>query len=842
MLRAAARLGPAGGGWCLRQPSCCPTLRASARCLTTRSRRHQPPPARSVDLVSQLLRKRPTLCLKVIDVSDFEAGFSPALREASRGSPILVALTKTDLLPQPISPKDVNFMKWRLESKGLKVASAHPIQLDVRGETELDTFVLKSSGVAELATAIERHQGEDGRDVVVCGAAGSGKSTLVRALSAELCRRRGEEPPVMPPVAPGRPARPESVAALPRAQPAPLSVTGGTAKERRGPVLWDTPGLVPPFSLSRRLLPGVLAPLQLGLAPLVPREPLRAKAGQTILLEADGNLLAGAAASLGGELGATEMTAAGGLEHNPMVLGSIDLLEGGAPTVDVQYFGPAGVSLRVVPTSEAPRELRLATGIQAAAAEAEAEAAEEADAIEMPVRRGGRGGGAEAAGRARAAEGGGGGEVLPLEPLPKLETFTGAYRGFLRAHGVDVAFSELGWLLLTGRSDVLVAPRCVRGSRYWCRSPLYGKNYALPQCESYLDAAELLKGVESGALVKGVLSLHRSGNFGHVEGCLPQALAHGLNLGSRDLRLDGPRALNRATHGDEVYARLLPRASWKETRVRTEAFQNETPPPPPTEAGAEPDSVIDLPLMPCGEVVGLASRGGRTHVATIRLPEQRDGSALEADSGAATPEYFLAFPRNKRIPALRLLGLSVAEAVAMRDQLLLVRVGAWEKGDRSPVGELEGSLGPVGDLAAESEAILRTHEIVTDAWTEEVTACLPAAGAEWRPSAADLEGRLDLREGQALVASIDPPGCVDIDDALHCHEVSPGKWEVGVHIADVSHFVAAGCALDLAAAKRGTSTYLVEQARHLGTTPRLPWLHSLHLLHLPRGAGTSHLP
>ena len=219
-------------GWCLR-PSCCPALRAAARRLTTRSRRHQPPPTRSIDQVGQLLRKRASLCLKVIDVSDFEASFSPALRDASRGSPVLVALTKTDLLPQPISPKDIRFMQWRLETKGMKVASAHPI-------------CLKGSGVAELATAIEGHQGEDGVDVVVCGAAGSGKSTLVRALSAELCRRRGEELPETRPVAPGRPARPESVAALP------------------GRVLWDTPGLVPPFSLSRRLLPDLLAPLQLG--------------------------------------------------------------------------------------------------------------------------------------------------------------------------------------------------------------------------------------------------------------------------------------------------------------------------------------------------------------------------------------------------------------------------------------------------------------------------------------------------------------------------------------------------------------------------------------------------
>ena len=59
-----------------------------------------------------------------------------------------------------------------------------------------------------------------------------------------------------------------------------------------------------------------------------------------------------------------------------------------------------------------------------------------------------------------------------------------------------------------------------------------------------------------------------------------------------------------------------------------------------------------------------------------------------------------------------------------------------------------------------------------------MTACLPAAGAAWRPSAAELEGRRDLREGRALVASIDPPGCVDIDDALHAKPLEGGLFEV----------------------------------------------------------------
>lgn len=67
--------------------------------------------------------------------------------------------------------------------------------------------------------------------------------------------------------------------------------------------------------------------------------------------------------------------------------------------------------------------------------------------------------------------------------------------------------------------------------------------------------------------------------------------------------------------------------------------------------------------------------------------------------------------------------------------------------------------------------------------------------------------------------SIDPPGCKDIDDALHCRRLPDGHIEVGVHIADVAYFVSPGSALDEEAASRATSTYLVE--RRLDMLPGL---------------------
>lgn len=58
---------------------------------------------------------------------------------------------------------------------------------------------------------------------------------------------------------------------------------------------------------------------------------------------------------------------------------------------------------------------------------------------------------------------------------------------------------------------------------------------------------------------------------------------------------------------------------------------------------------------------------------------------------------------------------------------------------------------------------------------------------------------------------MDPPGCTDIDDALHCRSLPNGNFDVGVHIADVSHFIRPGTALDKEAASRATTVYLVDK-------------------------------
>jgi ribonuclease R len=82
-----------------------------------------------------------------------------------------------------------------------------------------------------------------------------------------------------------------------------------------------------------------------------------------------------------------------------------------------------------------------------------------------------------------------------------------------------------------------------------------------------------------------------------------------------------------------------------------------------------------------------------------------------------------------------------------------------------------------------------------------------AIGTEVKP--ADLAGRVDCRSHQ--VVTIDPPDAKDFDDAICLQRAEHGHWKLWVHIADVSHYVKPGTALDEEAAKRGNSTYLVDR-------------------------------
>lgn len=95
-----------------------------------------------------------------------------------------------------------------------------------------------------------------------------------------------------------------------------------------------------------------------------------------------------------------------------------------------------------------------------------------------------------------------------------------------------------------------------------------------------------------------------------------------------------------------------------------------------------------------------------------------------------------------------------------------------------------------------------------DDFNETVLKCLPPIPYSIPPR--EYEVRKDLRDTR--IFSIDPSTAKDLDDALHITKKDDGTFEVGVHIADVSHFVKPNTALDREAKKRATTVYLVQRA------------------------------
>ena len=143
---------------------------------------------------------------------------------------------------------------------------------------------------------------------------------------------------------------------------------------------------------------------------------------------------------------------------------------------------------------------------------------------------------------------------------------------------------------------------------------------------------------------------------------------------------------------------------------------------------------------------------------------------------------------------------------------VLVRVIDWPEGERLPHGELLDILGKAGDNDTEMHAILAEFDLPYRFEREVLRA---ANSIEEGITDEEIARRRDMRDRTTF--TIDPADAKDFDDALSLHKLSDGVWEVGVHIADVTHYVESGSIVDNEAVERATSVYLVDR-----TIPMLP--------------------
>ncbi|KAM3967167.1 exosome complex exonuclease RRP44-like protein Dis3 [Aphomia sociella] len=304
---------------------------------------------------------------------------------------------------------------------------------------------------------------------------------------------------------------------------------------------------------------------------------------------------------------------------------------------------------------------------------------------------------------------------------------------------------------------------------------------------AHLTPAEVHNGIRNGRLHQGTFHASRD-NF--LEGTAS------VNGYDKSILLQGHIGINRAVDGDLVAIEIFPEEEWRKPSDIVLEDKAEDPGDQLEEeavllnAAKAIDDVDDI--TPTGKVVGIIRRKWRQYCG-ILMPSKFPG---------ATRHLFT--PAEKRIPRVR---IETRQSDILASQRILVALDSWPRNSRYPLGHFVRALGPIGDKDAENEVILLEHDVPHARFSEAVLACLPSN--DWTIPPEEIKKRVDLRS--VCVCSVDPPGCTDIDDALHARPIGPSRYEVGVHIADVTYFVRPDTALDKEAASRSTTVYLVDK-------------------------------
>jgi ribonuclease R len=192
-----------------------------------------------------------------------------------------------------------------------------------------------------------------------------------------------------------------------------------------------------------------------------------------------------------------------------------------------------------------------------------------------------------------------------------------------------------------------------------------------------------------------------------------------------------------------------------------------------------------------GTVVRILKRR-RTHIVGT-LQHGRRSLYVIPDDPRIPHDVYVSQPRDVGRPALA-------------GDKVVVELREWESARGNPEGEIIEVLGPPDAEGVDMLSILRQYALPLH-FQKAVLSESRVIGTKVLP--AEIKGRVDCRNQQ--VVTIDPDDAKDFDDAICLERQSQDRWRLWVHIADVSHYVKPGTALDLEARKRGNSTYLVDR-------------------------------
>jgi ribonuclease R len=208
--------------------------------------------------------------------------------------------------------------------------------------------------------------------------------------------------------------------------------------------------------------------------------------------------------------------------------------------------------------------------------------------------------------------------------------------------------------------------------------------------------------------------------------------------------------------------------------------------------------------------------GGRVEGRVIRILERGSASivgryerddAARSDSRPTGMGYVVPFDRRVLMDIFVPPG---HEGGASPGDMVLVEITKWPTSTRGAIGRVADVLGNIDAPGVDTEIIIRKYGIA-DAHSPE--AIVEAVRLGTSVAEKDIRGRTDFR--QIPTVTIDGEHARDFDDAITIERLANGNYWLGVHIADVSHYVQEGSALDREAYERGTSVYFPERAVHM---------------------------
>lgn len=196
-----------------------------------------------------------------------------------------------------------------------------------------------------------------------------------------------------------------------------------------------------------------------------------------------------------------------------------------------------------------------------------------------------------------------------------------------------------------------------------------------------------------------------------------------------------------------------------------------------------------------GEITRIVERSRRQYVGVAEVGDHQ--IFIKMDSRRMPMDVYLSKRENPTV---------------QNGDKVTIRIADWPIGSKSPSGELIEVLGRAGENNTEMHAILAEYGLPFqfEQKIEDAAQSIPSEITK-----ADYAARRDFR--QTTTFTIDPADAKDFDDALSIRKVRDGVWEIGIHIADVTHYVTPQSMIDTEAVERGTSVYLVDR-----TIPMLP--------------------